>query len=164
MQDAFGVERVSKGEYSDVITSVQRDRQKANRRRSAGNAALGAAGIAGGTALASPNLARFTGQKTGEKLSQVGNKAIWNSATNEGRLGRAKLKAGTVMVDVGRRIHANPRAAVAGTIVGAAAAGLGLRAAGAAHNARSNANARAYNRKNKNSKIKVVPVSGKNRF
>ena len=183
MRDAFGVERdslVSKGDYSDKITTVQSHRQKANRRRSSGRVIGGAAILGGTAAAANPRVAREAGWRTGnamgalgERLSTKGGaKAKWYGVDSRdyyrwstiGSKTNRTNKAGLRLMSAGARVASKPSAAVVGTLVGAGAAGAGLIGAGAAHNARSNKLAREYNRQGKNSKIKIVPVSGKNRF
>ena len=62
------------------------------------------------------------------------------------------------------KVAVHPRAAAGGALVGLGAAGAGLAGAGMAHNARSNQIARQYNAGGRNSKIKIVPVTAKNRF
>lgn len=167
MRDAFGV---SKGDYSDAIVRVQSHRQKANRRRTAGNVLLGGAAVAGSVAMV-PDVAEVSGRYAGRKVSSLGFKQTVNAATTNSasswakrKTTKASLKSGGILMAAGKEISSHPRMAVAGAIGGVAAAGAGLRGAGMAHNAWSNKKAREYNANGKNSKIKIVPVAGKNRF
>jgi hypothetical protein len=180
------MDKVAKGRYSETIEGVQRDRQKANRRRSAGNAFLGGAAVAGGMALAAPDETKRWVRRGGQELQNEGGKAVWRSGGNfvtrsarqsDGTMGRAYtefvkprtgsnagFRAGSAMYRAGRVVVNSPGKAAAGVIGGAALAGAGLKGAGMAHNARSNRNARKYNKTKANSRIKIVPTSGKNRF
>jgi hypothetical protein len=183
MQDAFGVDResISKGEYSNTIERVQRDRMKANRRRKAGDAAIGGAAIAGSAAALNPIGTMAATERVGDAMGRAGarlsrrggaaaayeagprpfggSKSLWIKG-NSGKT----ADAGRRLMSAGYKVANSPGKAALGILGGGLIAGAGLKGAGMAHNARSNKMARDYNKKNKNSKIKVVPVSGKNRF
>lgn len=175
--------RVAKGAYSESMEGIQRDRQKANRRRSAGNAFLGGAALAGTAALANPVGTMAVTERAGDSIGRGGaslarrggaaaayeagprpfggTKMLWSAG---GKEATRTAHAGRKVMDAGFAIARHPGRAAAGIVGGAALAGAGLKGAGMAHNARSNKNARKYNKKKANSRIKIVPTSGKNRF
>jgi hypothetical protein len=155
MRDAFGV---SKGLYSDEITRVQSHRQKANRRRAAGGTLMGAAAAGGAYAAARP-------EQVAEAVRAVNHQAFLanKKTTDVGGykvVGPRSMRAAKVI----SRVADKPKLAAAGLLGGVFTAGAGVTGAGMAHNARSNKIARQYNAGRHNSKIKIVPVSGKNRF
>jgi hypothetical protein len=161
VRDAFGVERISKGEYMDSQEKVQSHRRKANRR---GQAAATTLGVTSGVGLASvmaPSIARSAVLYPSYKVAtKAGEKAF--SQTMAGNTGRAKVS--TAIMDSAKAINRSPGKVIAGTLVGGLGAAGGLKLAQMGHNSHSNKLAREYNKKNRNSKIKIVPVTHKNRF
>lgn len=159
---------VAKGAYSESMEGIQRDRQKANRRRSVGHTLTGAAALGSGVAILQPDLARRAGYEAGKGVHTVGRKLSrdFKVTGNVIQMGKPKKTepAGRLLMRAGEKIVAHPGRAAGGALVGTAVAGFGLRGAGMLHNARSNRNARKYNRRKANSRIKIVPTSGKNRF
>lgn len=155
---------ISKGRYSDDITRVQSHRQKANRRRAAGGVLLGGGTLATTAALANPEKAALLSRLAGNKLTETGNRVVWNNVANEGKGGKRAVAAGIRAGKVGMKIAEHPGHVTGAVLGGTLLAGAGVAGAGMAHNARSNQIARKYNKTKANSKIKIVPVSGKNRF
>lgn len=160
---------VSKGKYSNTIEGVQRDRMKANRRKAVGGALLTGSSIGAGAAIAMPSQTTNVVREGGRKIGHFGFKHYANgrakyAAEDFAYDQKLRSQAGWRAMQAGTKIAVHPGKAVAGALVGTAIAGAGIKGAGMLHNARSNRNARKYNKGGHNSKIKIVPVSGKNRF
>lgn len=161
MKDAFGVESISKGEYMNSQEKVQRDRRKANRRGTAAGVTVTGTSLAGMASLAFPRAAKTAVMYPSYKVAtKAGDSAFKH--TVEGN--RARAKTATVVMDAAKKVNRAPGLAIAGTLVGGLGAAGGLKLAQMGHNSRSNREARGYNKKNRNSKIKIVPLTHTNRF
>jgi hypothetical protein len=155
------MDSVSKGEYVNAQEKVQAHRRKANRRGQAAATTLGVTSGVGAASIMAPNLARLSVRyPAGKVANKAGSKAF--EQTMAGKVKSAKVS--TKIMDAAKGAHSAPGYVIAGTLVAGLGAAGGLKLAQFGHNSRSNTLAREYNKKNRNSKIKIVPITHKNRF